>query len=140
MRPVVRRPDAVAVAIGWLTERFGDLDEGAPVEPRVPNPRPDRFVHIIRTGGPMKNLVQDWPQLTVECWGLEDEEAADLASLASALLQQAQGAVYDGVAIGKVDELGGPALLPDPLSNKPRYTFTMQMAMRGQPLEESVGS
>jgi hypothetical protein len=140
MGATVLPPDAVAVAIGYLTEVFDDVGEDAPVVPRVPADRPDRFVRIIRTGGPMKNLVQDAPQLTVECWGLKDEDAADLASLSRALLKAAQGQVWDGVAIGAVHEFSGPALLPDPLSNQPRYTFTMQMAMRGQPLEEVLGS
>jgi hypothetical protein len=119
---------------------FDDSGEDAPVVPRVPADRPDRFVRIIRTGGPMKNLVQDGPAADRRVLGSADEDAADLASLSRALLKAAQGQVWDGVAIGAVHEFSGPALLPDPLSNQPRYTFTMQMAMRGQPLDEVLGS
>lgn len=140
MRPVVLAPDAVAVAVDYLAEQLEERGDDAIVTDRVETPRPDRFVRVSRTGGPMKNRVQDGPQLTVECWDLAEEDAQDLAQLCRALLFAAQGAVVNGVPIGKVDEFGGPQLLPDPLSDQPRYTFTMQVAMRGQSLEEATAS
>lgn len=140
MKPVVLSPDAVFVAIDYLAEQLEALGDDVLVAPRVPQNRPGHFVRVSRTGGIMLNLVQDGPHLTIEAWAPTDEEAQDLAQLCRALLHAAQGTVQAGVSVGKVSELGGPQLLPDPLSNQPRYTFTLQVAMRGQSLDEWLAS
>jgi hypothetical protein len=108
------------------------LDAGLvePVLPRVPNPRPTTFYTVRRVGGPRRNIVTDSPTITVESWAGSDEDAADMAQLARAVLHDALGTVIAGVLVCKVDEFSGPVNLPDPLSDQPRYTQTFSVALR----------
>lgn len=119
-------PDAVAVVCTFLTEM---LDER--VEPRIPNPRPARFVVVQRVGGPRRNLVVDEALLTIEAWGINEADAHDLAQLARAWVNAMPGEVIDDATVYLVTEASGPQLLPDPLSGQPRYSFTTAVAMRG---------
>lgn len=119
-------PDAVDVVIAAL-----DADLPEPVRSRIPNPRPDTFVLVRRTGGPKRNVVTDGAQVTVESWALTDEAAADLAQEAREILNDLPGQIIGGVPVYRVDEATGPADLPDPLSSQPRYTQTFSVALRG---------
>lgn len=116
-------PDTTATVIDWL-----DIHMDVPVGSKVPNPRPDAFITVRRVGGPRRNLVTDEATLTVEAWGQTDEEAHDL-------LQDARGLIHvmpgETTNIKRVTEFAGPAELPDPLSNQPRYTLTLSVAERG---------
>lgn len=122
-------PDAVAVAISWLTDNLGPI-----VLPRIPNPRLEQMVIVRRSGGVRLNLVADNPTLTVEAWAATDEDAHDLAQEARGYLLAMRGEVIDGTAVYRTAEVGGPALLPDPLSNQSRYTFSVSAALRGTAL------
>lgn len=102
-----------------------------PVRSKAPNPRPASFVTVQRTGGPRKNLVTDNAQITVESWGATEEAAHDLAQLARAHIGGACGSVVNGVAVYQVTEQAGPGVLPDDLSDQPRYTQTFNIALRG---------
>jgi hypothetical protein len=133
--PPVLFPDSTSVAVGWLRQWFTDRAETAPVGQRVPSPRPDRFVTIARTGGVRSNVVTDKPLLTVEAWGSSDEQAHDLAQLARTGLHAMRGRSVAGVAVYRINEAGGPVNLPDPVSQQSRYTFTLEVAMRGAPLD-----
>jgi hypothetical protein len=135
---VILFPDATAVVIDLLAAAFDERDETAPVEPRVPNPRPDRFVVVRRTGGTSRAVVIDDPQITVEAWGTDDADAHDLAQLCRGLLHAAEGTVVDTVAVYRVAEVSGPGNLPDPESNHARYSQTFLAAMRGT--AEPIGS
>lgn len=131
MEPIVF-PDAVAICCTYLD---GVLLE--PVRSKVPNPRPDAFVTVTRTGGPKRNIVTDAAQVTVESWHESDEEAHDLAQAARAYLNAMVGQTVNGAPVYRVDELSGPARLPDPLSEQPRYSQSFEIAIRGEVL---VGS
>lgn len=131
MHPTVVFPDAVSVVVGHLD---GELD--ATVGSRVPNPLATPLVVVRRTGGPRLNLVADNPTLTVEAWADTEEAAHDLAQLARAHVAAMPGRTFDGVAVYRFTEVAGPGSLPDPLSDKPRFTLTVQLAMRGTALEE----
>lgn len=133
MSDAVVFPDAVAVAIAWLTEQMGP----GLVYPRVPKVRPDRFVLVRRVGGPRLNKVADNALLAVEAWDQAEEDAHDLAQDARGYLHALRGETVNGVACYRVDELSGPQLLPDPESEVPRYVFTVQTAMRGAALTVS---
>jgi hypothetical protein len=124
-------PDAVAVTVSYLRESLEDVGELAHVGSRVPDPRPARFVTVQRTGGPVHSLVVDGAQLTLEAWASSEEDAHDLAQLVRAFLHRMGGELVDGVAVYGVHEFAGPGLLPDPVSEQPRYTFTAQVNMRG---------
>lgn len=133
MTDAVAYPDAVAVAISWLTTQMGPNL----LVPRVPNPRPARMVLVRRTGGPRLNEVADNAILAVEAWDETEEDAHDLAQEARAYLFALRGEVVGGVACYRVTDVAGPQLLPDPESDQPRYAFTVQTAMRGVALTVS---
>jgi hypothetical protein len=140
-------PPAEVIVFPDATELFADhlrveLDErGYPdlhVGTRIPNPRPVEFVRVIRTGGTRRNLVVDETQLTVECWAGSEQVAQDMAQLARAVIAAARGDVLDGVPIYRVDDVTGPGALPsgpvytpDPISQQPRFSFSMLVACRG---------
>lgn len=131
MNQVVVFPDAAAVVVGHLRAELAARDDSAKVGTRVPNPRPARFVRIRRIGGPRLNLVADRPQLSIESWAATEEQAADLAQLCRGLIHAMRGTTVAGVAIYRVTEFAGPAELPDPTSDQPRYVQTFEIAMRG---------
>jgi hypothetical protein len=115
----------------WRTYLDGLVD--VPVSVHVPNPRPDSFVRVIRTGGPRANVVVDDVQLTFECWAGTTVAAAALASVVRAHVNAAQGTHVGGVWCGHVREMGGPGNLPDPSTDQYRYSWSVMAAMRGTP-------
>lgn len=119
--------DATALAIDYLAAQYDLRGVDASIGSQVPNPRPASFVLARRLGGPRGTAVSDRPQIAIECWAPSDEAAHDLAQLTRALLHNwpSTGDVY------RVDEFAGPAVLPDPTSNQPRYVFTVQVHVRG---------
>jgi hypothetical protein len=125
-------PDAVAVVNPYLRVALAGAGLAVPVVSRVPNPRPSRFVRVQRTGGPeVFARVVDGAQVTVDCWAADDGAAMDLAQIARRLLHDMSGTVQSGVSVHRVVEVGGPQNLPDPDSESPRVTFTVQIQMRG---------
>jgi hypothetical protein len=112
----------------WRTYLDALLD--VPVSVKVPNPRPDSFVRVIRTGGPRKTISVDDVQLTIECWASDTVTAAELALETRSYVNAAQGGHVGGVWCGMVREMGGPANLPDPSTDQYRYSWTVMAAMR----------
>jgi hypothetical protein len=108
--------------------------EDVTVDTVIPNPRPDVLIVVRRTGGPRLNLVADGAQLTVEAWHPADSDAQTLAQICRALIEAMQGQRLDDTTVYTVTELAGPQNLPDPLSEHPRYTFSVQIAVRGATL------
>lgn len=128
MAELVVFPDAVAIACTYLTDELA----GTAATSRVPFTRPDEFVTVRRVGGVRRNLVVDEATLAVEAWAATDEDAHDLAQRCRALLHALPGQSVNGSFVYRVDEVGGPASLPDPDSDQPRYTFTAALAARGE--------
>lgn len=122
-------PDTVGAAAAYLNDIMGP-----PVVTHVPNPRPDSFITLRRTGGPRETLVSDGAQITVESWGPDDETAHDNAQTARAYLHAVAGTVVEDVQFYRVDELAGPVNLPDPESAQSRFTFTVVVGARGTAL------
>lgn len=135
MADLILFPDAVATTIDYLTDVLPDYGETCPVVKNVPTDRPARFVQVFRTGGPRHNLVVDGAQLTVECWADTDAEAADLAALVRGALFAIRSEIVGTVTFYKVDELAGPADLPDPESNQARMTWSVIVYVRGTDLQ-----
>lgn len=135
MDALILFPDAVSVVIEHLTDTLPDYGETCPVVKETPNSRPSRFVQVFRTGGPRHNLVVDGAQLTIECWATTAAEAADLASLVRGALLAVRSDVVGTVTFYKVDELAGPADLPDPQSQQARMTWSVIAYVRGIDLQ-----
>lgn len=132
--PAVVFPDVAALTITFLRAELVAHGDDAEVHQRVPDPRPARFVTIVRGGGPRDSLVVDRPTIFVEAWAQTDADAHDLAQLARALIHTMTGAAHDGIAVYRIDEFSGPATLPDPDSGQPRATFTLSLRVRGAAL------
>ena len=131
MGEVIPFPDATAVVVRFLARQFAATDAPVPVGTRVPNPRPERFVLVRRVGGHRATLVTDAARLAVEAWDSSPANAADLAERCRSWLHAMAGTVQDDVPVYVVGDVGGPADLPDPLSDQPRYTFTVEVTVRG---------
>lgn len=121
LQPVVF-PDAVETVADYLNTVMPSV----PTHRRVPAIRPGAWLRIIRTGGVRNTVVTDAAQITIEAWANDAGVAADLAQLTRAWLHASVGVICYGV-----DELGGPADLPDIESQQQRYTFTLIIHLRG---------
>lgn len=126
-QPEIRFGDATA-ALVWLL----DLSMSVPVSSRVPADRPAEFVTAVRTGGTRRNLVVDSPIILIEAWAAELDRAHDLCAEARAVVDAAVGDYIgaEQLLVCRVDEVAGPAPLPDPLSSQARYTLTLQVSLR----------
>jgi hypothetical protein len=131
MAETIVYPDATLAAVTAIRDGLTAQSSTATVGTRVPNPRPDLFVTVRRIGGVRRNLVVDSAQLSVECWGLSEQTAHDLAQLCRGFIHAARGTNQDGTVVYHVAEIGGPALLPDPASEQPRYVATYEIGTRG---------
>lgn len=124
-------PDAALAAVTALRDGLAALAPSATVGTRVPNPRPDALVVVRRIGGARRNLVVDSATLSIEAWGVTEEDAHDLAQLARAVLKAAENTNQNSIVIYQVEEFAGPALLPDPDTEQPRYVLTVEIGTRG---------
>jgi len=122
----VRFPDAEAVVASALA-----AVAAVPVRTVIPAPRPTSFVRLLRTGGVARTTVTDAPILTVEAWAQRPSQAAALAATTRAQLHALAGTVAGGVTIGRVTDVSGPQNLPDPVSDQARYTFAVEIYLRG---------
>ncbi|MBO0747280.1 MAG: hypothetical protein J2O47_02950 [Acidimicrobiaceae bacterium] len=109
-----------------------------PVVTRVPNPRPPRFVRLIRVGGGRANRITDSPMVTFEAWadpktGGGDVAAFELARTARAHINGLAGSWAGGVWVRRVVDIAGPPSYPDPETGTSRYQMTLQLDVRGTP-------
>ncbi|WP_348245922.1 hypothetical protein, partial [Salmonella enterica] len=79
-------PDIAITLADYLAPALAARGVTVPVVAEVPDPRPDRFVRVVRIGGPRANLITDTPRVVAECWDLSCAGAADLASVTRALI------------------------------------------------------
>lgn len=129
MAEVIVFPDAAQHVANYLRPFLA-----VPTVAKVPNPRPTTFVTVQRVGGNDRNLVVDSATLDVQCWAGADYIAHDLAQTSWAYLRAAEGGYVDGVFCYRCDTIGGPAYLPDPDSQQPRYVLAVSLSFRGVPL------
>lgn len=128
---VIVFPDATALVISYLRAELSARGDSADVGSRIPHPNTTDLVRVFRTGGTSTLHVTDQAQLTIETYADRAERAHDLAQLVRGLLHALPGTVQFGVAFYGVVEFSGPQEFPDPVSNKPRVTFTVQISVRG---------
>lgn len=126
MAEIIEFPDVVSLV---LTALEPDID--VPLGTLVPNPRPTSFVLARRSGGERTTLVTETAVVTVEAWADTPAAAADLAERCRARIHAMEGTMISGVPIYRVDDVGAPADLPDPLSDQPRYQLSVLIATRG---------
>lgn len=122
-------PDVEALLVRALPDLVG-----VDVMTRVPPTRPDSFVRVKRVGGTTPNRVTDSSVVVVECWAKDEVAASYLARLTRAYVFALAGAEIDGDFVRRVREVAGPQAFPDPVSETPRYQFTVQIDTRGEPL------
>lgn len=127
-------PPAVATTLDYLRAQLaGTGDSTTRAVHEIPDPRPDQFVRVLRTGGARHTIVSDAAQLTIECWAQRPDLAEALAQKIRALVN-AMPTRSTWVPVYLVEEASGPAELPDPISNQARYTWTVLVHFRGNPL------
>lgn len=114
-------PDAEKTVRAYLLPLMG----GTRVATRVPNPRPASWLRILRTGGARESRFVDRPQITLEGWAQDEETALKIVNDARTWLNAAGGQVFG------VEEVSGPANLPDPTTAQIRYTMTVWVRIRG---------
>ncbi|HIW77049.1 MULTISPECIES: hypothetical protein [Gordonibacter] len=101
----------------YLTTSVGVL-----AQPDVPRKRPDRFITVERTGGPLENVVIDRATVAVQCWAASRYEASALAARADAAL--ASFSQEPGVTAVKRQSLYN---FPDPTSGLARYQLVVEI-------------
>jgi len=134
MNEVIVFPDAAALTIDYLMAQLAARSIDATVGSRIPSPINDTFVRVFRTGGLANEataFLTEQVQLTFEIYSLKAETAHDVAMLCRGLVHAMQGTVQDTVTVYGVDEFSGPQEFPDPLTEKPRWVFTLQVSVRG---------
>lgn len=124
---VVTFPNAVAVVLARLKTALPALV----FVHDVPTTRPPTFTRVFRTGGPRTNIVVDGAQLTIESWAATADLASSNAELVRAQLNALPEQFGVTPAIYKIEELSGPAELPDPVSSSRRFTWTVLAHIRG---------
>ncbi|MCC3333591.1 hypothetical protein [Nocardia abscessus] len=126
-------PDIVITLADYLASALAARGVTDPVVAEVPDPRPDRFVRVVRIGGPRTNLITDTPRIVAECWDTSGAGAAELASVTRALIVAAAPGYLGSAWVGKAIDRG-VSYSPDPDTGTPRYLITAELVMNGAPL------
>lgn len=127
--------DAESVLRGYLQTQLLALGISVPVSTQVPNPRPDEFVRLSRTGGPRRTVISDEPQITVDCYADTETRAYEIAASVRAAMNAAPIIRGD---TARVVELSGPQNFPDPSApSSARYTQSFLVHMYSTALEVS---
>lgn len=102
-----------------------------PVVTHAPNPRPTAFVVLREVGGAGRSsLVVYRSTLAVEGWAATEPAARDLCHQARAHLLALKGTVSGDLLFYDVRDVAAPGSLPDPVSDTPRFTATLEFATR----------
>lgn len=121
----IRFPDIEGALIAHLEPLLE-----VPVSTRIRSTYP--FVLIKRVGGPRANLITDRPLVTVEAWAENSVAAEDLAAKARAHIGATEQTHVNGAWVRSVTEVVGLMDHLDPVTETPRYTFTVQLDVRGE--------
>lgn len=90
----------------------------------VPDPRPERFGTVERTGGPSgRDVVIDDPMVAIQVWGKSRSDAKDLALAVRDALPALAG--HSGVKSVEITSLYN---FPDQKGNNARYQLVAQFA------------
>ena len=103
---------------------------GFHVGTRVPNPRPDQFVKVTRTGGSAPNVTISEPTLLVECWGRTDAQAWAVAAAVWSLCTVPHAVQLSATVWASRVEATEPVNFPDSTSGASRYQFIVTPRIR----------
>lgn len=127
MVEVIVAPDAEGRAVAFLTARFASVSEPAKVSTKVSNPRPPRFVRVVRAGGATRGIAYDSPRLVFECSAASSVDAERLCALTRGFIL-AWARLDDSIT--RVQDAGDMAYVPDPDTGQDRYQFAVQVDMK----------
>jgi hypothetical protein len=125
--PTVAFADATATLIDGLLA----IRDDTPCVADVPNPRPSAFRRVRCVGGARRNLIVERARFTFECWAATKAAASDLARLTRMDVEALRYTTVNGVRIYRIAEVSRPVDLPDPDSDQERFTFEMEISLRG---------
>lgn len=120
--------DVEALVHAFLTPAMSDLGEAVPVVTTLPKELATRFVQVVLDGGSRRDHVTDSAVITVRAWGSNKVDSRGLAGLAYAAL--IAWPTESDSPIRRTVSIGGPAWLPDPVTNRPRYQATVSLDLR----------
>jgi hypothetical protein len=120
--------DLVGSLIVWLRTR--PTLAGVTVAGRPPRDMPDKLVVVSRIGGPFDHPVMDVPTVRVQAWAATEALAHDLCQSARSLIWSLRGTRLNNVTVYNVEEFAGPAWLPDPDTDRPRFEATFSIRHR----------
>ena len=90
---------------------------------------PAEFVIFKRVGGVTSSLVVDSPLIAYEAYAATEPRASRIAQFVRAWIRSID--MIDGVQFYGPINPSGPINLPDPGTNKPRYTGIVTVGIRG---------
>lgn len=133
---VIVFPEVEAVAIGYLVDELTAREDTAYVSDELPSPDLPNRVVKVQSGGPGGdiNLTTSRRSVIVQCWDTDRVAAANLAESCFALMKALQGNQTRGAFVRKVTAVGAPVYFPDPLTELPRYQFTVSLDLAGRAL------
>lgn len=137
LRPSFIYQDAELLVIDYLRPRLAARPEPWLTGLKLGNKKPEtstatppeRVVYVRRIGGQPRSHL-DLARLDFKCYGKTEYEAQGIAALVHALMQ----ASVNHSGITTVIPFLGLTNAPDPLSNAPRYLFTLELQIEGVPL------
>lgn len=137
LRPSFIYPDAELLVINYLRPLLAARSESWLTGLKIGNKKPetssaippDRLIYVRRIGGQPRSHL-DLARIDFKCYGKTEYEAQRIAALVLALMQ----ASVNHSGITTVIPFLGLTNAPDDLSNAPRYMFTLELQIEGDPL------
>lgn len=115
--------------IGALLKDYLDPLLSVPVVGNVPDPRPDSFVQIKRSGG-ASQLARDTPLVDVFSWALTDAAAEDLCMAVRSHITDLENSLLGGRQVYRLEEFLGPTDDSDPETGLSRWWMTFSISIR----------
>ena len=128
---IILFPDVEALLVSGFNAYAPTVAEIEDVRSSTKKPRtlPDEFVIFRRVGGATQNLVVDQPLVAYEAYAGTEPRAERIAQHVRAWMRAID--TINGVQFYGPVSPSGPVNLPDPDTNKPRYTGVATVRTRG---------
>lgn len=129
---VIVFPDIEPIIVSYLNAQLTAFSESARASTKTTNAA--KFVTVRRTGGNAVFVI-DNARLTFEAWATTETVAANLAQLVRGIILAVDQITHSGTTYQTYEpqELAAPANNPDPdaAATYARYTWTVQLGIRG---------